>query len=83
MTIEDDGVAFDPLAIAPSSLDDDIDQRAMGGLGIHLVRELMDEMRYVRVGSRNRLTLIKRLGGPSGHGVADGDPKAAPSMEER
>ncbi len=79
VTIEDDGVAFDPLTIGVPSLDGDIDERAMGGLGIHLVRELMDDMRYARAGSRNRLTLIKRLGTTT----LDGDPAAAPSVEER
>jgi anti-sigma regulatory factor (Ser/Thr protein kinase) len=77
VTIQDDGVAFDPLATAAPSLDDDIDERMMGGLGIHLVRELMDELRYCRAGPYNRLTMTKRLGTAAG-----GDDAAAESMEE-
>lgn len=50
----------------------------MGGLGIHLVRELMDELRYCRVGQYNRLTMTKRLGTAAG-----GDDAAAKSVEER
>jgi anti-sigma regulatory factor (Ser/Thr protein kinase) len=79
ITFADDGVPFDPLASVAPSLDDDIDERRMGGLGIHLVRELMDEVRYVRDGPSNRLTLIKRLA-PS---AASSDPAAAQRVEER
>ncbi len=61
VTFSDDGIAFDPLAGAPVGLDDDIEEREIGGLGIHLVRELMDELRYVRDGSCNRLILTRRL----------------------
>jgi len=79
VTIEDDGQPFDPLAISAPSLDDDLESRAMGGLGIHLVRELMDELHYARVDSRNRLTLKKRLA----TAPPDGQPSAAESVEER
>jgi anti-sigma regulatory factor (Ser/Thr protein kinase) len=79
ITFADDGVPFDPLATAAPSLDDDIDERRMGGLGIHLVRELMDEVRYVRAGPSNRLTLIKRLAPAD----ASSDPAAAQSVEDR
>ena len=37
----------------------------MGGLGIHLVRELMDELHYTRDGDTNVLTLSKRLAAAS------------------
>jgi anti-sigma regulatory factor (Ser/Thr protein kinase) len=61
VTIRDDGLPFDPLGVARPALDDDLDKRPMGGLGIHLVREMMDDVRYVRDGRYNELTLIKRL----------------------
>ena len=62
VTFTDDGHAFDPLETVAPELDHDIEEREMGGLGIHLVRELMDEVRYTREGDTNRLTLSKRLG---------------------
>lgn len=62
VTFVDDGMPFDPLAAASPDLDADLEERAIGGLGIHLVRELMDEVRYAREGEINRLTLVKQLG---------------------
>ena len=42
VTVEDDGIAFDPLSAAEPNLDLDLDDRPIGGLGIHLVKTLMD-----------------------------------------
>ena len=62
--IVDDGRPFDPLTEAPApDLDSPLPDRAAGGLGLHLVRSLMDELRYRREGGRNRLTLVKRRSG--------------------
>ncbi len=58
-TIEDDGPAFDPLARAAPDTDLDLDDRAVGGLGIHLVREMMDDIAYSRDDGRNRLIFSK------------------------
>jgi anti-sigma regulatory factor (Ser/Thr protein kinase) len=58
----DDGVAFDPLAVATPDLDLPVEQRAVGGLGLHLVRSLAAEARYERADGRNRLTLVRQLG---------------------
>nr|WP_047165894.1 ATP-binding protein [Sphingomonas sp. Y57] len=58
-TIEDDGPPFDPLARGAPDTDLGIDDRAIGGLGIHLVRELMDDVAYVREQDRNRLIFSK------------------------
>ncbi len=66
LTIEitDDGRPFDPLTDAPPpDLDSAIEDRVPGGLGIHLVRSMMDELRYRREQDKNRLTLIKRRNG--------------------
>lgn len=63
LTIEiaDDGRPFDPLTEAPEpDLDSMIEDRPIGGLGIHLVRTMMDEARYRREEGKNRLTLVKR-----------------------
>ena len=37
------------------------EERPIGGLGIHLVRQLMDEVHYERQGDKNILTLVKKL----------------------
>lgn len=68
--ISDDGRAFNPLEDAPKpDLDAPLEERPIGGLGVHLVRTMMDEMRYRREHGRNRLTLVKHR---DGRGTADG-----------
>jgi sigma-B regulation protein RsbU (phosphoserine phosphatase) len=57
LTVRDNGLGFDPLALATPNLDADIAERDVGGLGIHLVRELADDCRYARVGDLNVLTI--------------------------
>ena len=59
--ITDDARPFDPLNDAPQpDLAAAIEDRPVGGLGIHLVRTMMDEMNYRREGGKNHLTLITR-----------------------
>ena len=63
LTIEvlDDGHPFDPLQDSPNpDLAATIEDRPVGGLGIHLVRSLMDDLHYQRDAGRNRLTLVAR-----------------------
>ena len=57
--IEDDGVAFDPLSLPEPDTDAPIEDREIGGLGVHIVRHLMDEVSYERVDGKNRLRLLK------------------------
>lgn len=59
--IEDDARAFDPLTAVPPDLVSGVDERRIGGLGIHLVRTIMDRVAYERVGGRNRLLLEKDI----------------------
>ena len=60
LEIADNGVAFDPLASTPEpSLDQDLDSRAVGGLGVFFVRELTDSQHYARINGENRVTLFK------------------------
>ena len=61
MEIADDGVAFDPLQAPAPDLDADIDDRPIGGLGVFLVRELMDSVAYRREADWNRLSVTKTL----------------------
>ena len=58
--LEDDGRAFDPLAVPEPDLDVPLEERKVGGLGILLVRRLMDEVTYSRQDGRNVLVMIKR-----------------------
>ena len=59
--IDDDARPFDPTQAATPDLSAPLEQRRIGGVGIHFVRTMMDEVRYRRDGNRNRLTLVKRL----------------------
>jgi len=61
MRLEDDGVPFDPLSLPEPDITLPAEEREIGGLGIHLIRNLMDEVLYVHTGSHNRITLRKRL----------------------
>ena len=59
--ISDDGGAFDPLNDAPTvDVNAALDDRPIGGLGIHLVRTLTNDLSYRREGGRNHLTLVTR-----------------------
>ncbi|HEY1313112.1 MAG TPA: ATP-binding protein [Steroidobacteraceae bacterium] len=60
LVVEDEGPAFDPLSVPPPDLAA-IEQRPVGGLGVFLVRQLMDTVEYQRVRSRNRLRMTKRI----------------------
>ncbi len=53
--VADDGAPFDPTAAATPDTSLDVDDRAVGGLGVHLVRKLMDDVGYARADGRNRL----------------------------
>ena len=56
VTVSDDGVAFNPLAVPPPDTTLPLEERELGGLGIHLVRNLTDEATYGRLGGRNVIT---------------------------
>ena len=57
LVIEDDGREFNPVAAPEPDVDRPTEQRVPGGLGIHLVRKLAEQMAYERQGGRNRLTV--------------------------
>ncbi|MCS6897050.1 MAG: SpoIIE family protein phosphatase, partial [Nitrospira sp.] len=61
LTITDDGIPFNPLTVAPPDLSLLLHEREIGGLGIHLVRSMFDEVTYRRNVGRNILTLKKKL----------------------
>ena len=59
--IKDDGKPFDPRKSTPKPSRGTIQSRAVGGLGLHFVKTLMDEVRYMRMGRNNVVRLVKRL----------------------
>jgi sigma-B regulation protein RsbU (phosphoserine phosphatase) len=59
--ISDSGIAFDPTAQPPADITLSAEDRAIGGLGIHLVRQIMDSIAYRREDGKNILTLVKKI----------------------
>ncbi len=57
VTLEDEGRPFAPEDAPPPDLASGWQERQVGGLGWHLIRELTDDVRYASVDGRNRLTL--------------------------
>jgi anti-sigma regulatory factor (Ser/Thr protein kinase) len=64
--VEDDGRAFNPLDTQPPDLRLGIDERPIGGLGVHIVRSLMDALEYRRENGRNIFIMSKRTSGEAG-----------------
>ena len=60
-TLSDRGKAFDPTAAPQVDLKAPLENRPIGGLGIHLVRSIMDSIRYQRLDGKNVLTMIIHL----------------------
>lgn len=60
-TITDSGIPFDPTQQREADTTLSLEERQIGGLGIHLVRQLMDEIYYRREDNKNVLTLIKHI----------------------
>ena len=61
LDVIDDGSPFNPLEAPRPDLSLPPEKRPIGGLGLHLLRELADEMNYERRDGTNRLTLTKRM----------------------
>jgi len=57
--MEDDGRAFNPVEAKPPDLDIPLEKRPVGGLGIHLVKNMFDSLDYRRENNRNYLILNK------------------------
>lgn len=60
--LSDSGIPFDPLAMEAPDIRTELESREVGGLGIFLIRRMLDEVHYSRNGDRNILTLAVRYG---------------------
>ena len=63
--VTDDAPAYDPLARAEVDITLPLEDRRIGGLGVHLVKKLMDSARYERRDGHNILTFVRTLGTPT------------------
>jgi len=61
IVIEDDGLPFNPFAQSEADTSLSVDDRDIGGLGIHLVKNVMDDVTYDRHLDSNVVTLVKRF----------------------
>lgn len=59
--IEDNGRPFNPVNQPEPDTNASIDKRLIGGLGIHLIRHMMDELHYKRVNNVNQFSMIKNI----------------------
>lgn len=57
----DEGVPFDPLALEEPDIKAELEDRKIGGLGVLLIRRVMDEVHYERKGLSNILTMVMHL----------------------
>ncbi len=64
-TISDSGIEFDPTTMGEADTTLSAEERPIGGLGIFLVRQLMDVIAYHRADGKNILTLRKKLDSPN------------------
>ncbi len=63
IVMRDQGKPFDPSSVPEPNVKADLSERKIGGLGMYLMRKLMDEVSYKSSSERgNILTMIKRLG---------------------
>ncbi len=66
LTMVDEGRPFDPRSVPPPDLEAESKDREVGGLGVHLMMNLVDEVRYRREEGKNVLTLIMSTHGQGG-----------------
>lgn len=57
----DKGLSFDPTNAPDADITIPIEERAIGGLGIFLIRSIMNEVSYQRLDGENRLTMKKYI----------------------
>lgn len=60
-TIKDSGAPFDPTQVKKADITLNAEEREIGGLGIHLIRNIMDTVEYHHTSNQNILTLTKNI----------------------
>lgn len=60
IVLTDEGKPYDPTQKEDPDINLSVEERPIGGLGIFLIRQIMDEVTYNRAGHKNQLTMIKR-----------------------
>lgn len=60
ITMRDQGRTFDPGSVRPPNIKDDLSKRKIGGLGIYLMRKLMDDVHYEFVPGKGNLLILKK-----------------------
>ena len=65
VSIVDDGTPFNPLNVDSPDIELSLEERKVGGLGLHLVRKVIDKVSYQRRIDKNMITLVKYLGSNS------------------
>jgi anti-sigma regulatory factor (Ser/Thr protein kinase) len=61
ITIKDDGLEFDPTKMRDPDTTLSVEERPIGGLGIFLIKQIMDKVQYMREGKINYLILTKNI----------------------
>jgi serine/threonine-protein kinase RsbW len=61
--IEDSAPPFDPLSVPDADISADLDKRRIGGLGVLLIRKVMDDIVYRYEDGKNILAMVKRKTG--------------------
>ncbi|MCX6693287.1 MAG: ATP-binding protein [Methanomicrobiales archaeon] len=61
ISVRDNGSPFNPLATPLPDITSNLEDRQVGGLGVHLIRQLMNEVAYRRDGDENILSMRKQI----------------------
>jgi serine/threonine-protein kinase RsbW len=61
LNIEDNGIPFNPLEKIDPDFPENVESAKIGGLGILIIRKLMDNVSYERKQGRNKLTMRKNI----------------------
>lgn len=59
--IEDDGISYNPTETAAPDLASPVEEKKIGGLGVHLMRHFMDDIVYQRHNNKNVLVMTKNI----------------------
>ena len=57
MNITDDGIAFNPLELPEPDIEKPLEERPIGGLGVHIVKNTVKEINYKRIDNKNILSM--------------------------